>query len=126
MEKTHETPQLPPTAEPTPAQAAAAAAHAADSEPTYVFPDAARGAILHIEKATGTLWLGFKLTGFDYQEATLWLDSKKLDILRIYKQIAQAIQEREALGNVTQPKRGIGGMITDLGGRIMARGRGGR
>lgn len=119
METTQEQPKT-SIAEPTPAQIAAAQAQKPE-EPTYVFPDASRGAIMHVEKATGTLWLGFKLTGFDCEEATLWLDSKKLEILHIYRQIAQAIQERQALGDVKQPKPGIGGMITDLGGRLLRR-----
>jgi hypothetical protein len=84
-------------------------------EPSFPTLGSDMNGTFHLDKATRTFWVGFKLDAFDYNGALHFLDAMKLHVWELYIQIAKQRQVREQLAG--KPKsEGIAAMAKRLVG----------
>ena len=61
-------------------------------EGSYIFPPTDKKPIMHFDRQTNAIWVGFRVDKLDYEGAKTWLDACKHNIYMMYCNIAQQLE----------------------------------
>jgi len=77
-----------------------------EPQTNYSFPPTDQKPIMHYDKATNSVWIGFRVDKLDYEGAKTWLDSCKHHVYMMYCSIARQIREQQAVAEQMQKHGG--------------------